>query len=104
MRHTAIQPAAKRQKREAPDDETVSEHHDPPQIVDAQPNNEFFLQGPPRAYTLYETVIIHRELRIDWLFAELKQGRRKEKELLKEFEELKRQSKYHHTDPLIDSE
>lgn len=99
-----IQPAAKRQKREDPGEQTISEQHDPPQITDAQQENVLFNPGVPSAYTFYEQVIIQRELRIDWLWAELRAGRRKEKELLKEYNELKKQSRSHHTSPLTDSE
>ena len=97
-----IQPLAKRQRREAPEDRTESEYQEPAQIIEEQPAGDGYINDAPPNYTFHEQQIIARELRIDFLWAKLREGRRAEKELLQEYQDLKRLSRYHHTDPLAD--
>ena len=96
------QPPAKRQKREEPDDQTESEYQEPAQIVEVQPVVNEYLRSAPPNYTFHEQQIIARELRIDFLWAKLREGRMREKELLQEYTDLKRLSRYHHTDTFAD--
>ena len=102
-------PPAKRQKRDLPDDRILSEQHESPQIMDEpvpnpQPLNHIYVQDPQPNYTFHQVQIINRELQLDYLWDSLRAGRRKEKQLLKEFNDLKKHSRAHRSDPLVDSD
>ena len=99
------QPPAKRQKVEVPDDRILSEQ-ELPQVPPQQQlgPTRLVVQNDPSPYSIYQHGIIARELEIDYLWHQLRENKREQKRLLKEFNELKAESKAHRSDPLADSD
>ena len=89
-------PGNKRQKKEEDDERTVSENQEQPPQIQQDPRPSIIVPGAPPQYTLEEHIIINRELEINRLWGLLVANKRQRKALLKDYEDLKKESRYHH--------
>ena len=74
----------------------ASENQEPPLQINQEPPAVITVPGPPPHYTLEEHVIISRELEINRLWGLLVANQKQRKDLLKAYNDLKMESKYHH--------